>query len=68
MTEKIIFIIDFLSQIETLLLNMIKLLKIPGFFSLNYLIQGFSMFPGKVATQIHHNYNSFTIVLKVLRQ
>ena len=42
--------IDFLCQIEILLLKMLKLLKTPGFFSLNYQIPGFSRFPGKVPT------------------
>ena len=60
-----IYMIIFLSQTEILLLNMLKLLKIPGFssffflisqipgyFCLNCQIPGFSRIPGKVATLI----------------
>ena len=61
MTKNLIYIIEFLCQIETLQLKMLKLLKIPGFFKisqipgyfcLNCQIPGFSGFPGKVATQV----------------
>ena len=44
MTKNIIYKIDFLCQIEILLLNMLKLLKIPGF----------SRFQGKVAAKINY--------------
>ena len=40
-TKKNIYTIDLLCQIEILLLNMQKLFKIPGFFSLNCQIPGF---------------------------
>ena len=46
MTKKIIYMIDFLCQIESLLLKMLKLFKIPGF----------SRFPGKVATLVLEKY------------
>ena len=45
MKKKIILIIDFLIQIEILLLNMLKFLKIPGFFLyLNCQIPGFYIY------------------------
>ena len=57
-TKNFIYMIDYLCQIEFLLMNILTLLKIPGFL---FKIQGFSRlkksqtpgfsrFPGKVAT------------------
>ena len=42
--------IDFLCQIEILLLKMLKFQVFPGYFYLNSQIPGFFRFPGKVAT------------------
>ena len=62
MTKNLNYMIDFLCQIEILQLKMLKLLKIqgfsrffkisqiPGFFSQNCQIPGFSRFPDEVAS------------------
>ena len=63
MKNNIIYMLDFLCKIEILLLNILKLIKISGFFqvfvqnsSLFFQISqvlGFSRFPGKMATLIN---------------
>ena len=58
MPKNFIYMIDYLCQIEFLLMNILTLLKIPGFlfktpgffiFKKSQ-VPGFSRFPGKVAT------------------
>ena len=50
-TKKIIYMIEFLYKFEILLLNILNLLKIPGFFRLKKSqIPDFSRLLGKVTT------------------
>ena len=49
-TKKFCLYDIFLESNQILRLNILKLLKIPVFFSLNCQIAGFSRFSGKVAT------------------